>query len=156
MDSSLLLPRPSRPFTPSQSTVRNAFQLKAKPSSSISPCALSAKPFPRKTASARTCVSAAAARPGGIPPREVAHAARQRGSCGNGGSAGNGGSGGRGTVAAASLKRPPVGLGAEGALAEEVAAEAVEDLLGEGEGEGGRARRLLTWQVLSPTWTDPW
>ncbi|CAI5533066.1 unnamed protein product [Closterium sp. Naga37s-1] len=46
------------------------------------------------------------------------------------------GSGGRGNVAAASLKRPPVGLGAEGALAEEVAAEAVEDLLGEGESEG--------------------
>ncbi|CAI7866442.1 unnamed protein product [Closterium sp. NIES-53] len=61
---------------------------------------------------------------GRIPPREPADSAR------------TGGSGGRGSVAAASLKRPPVGLGAEGALAEEVAAEAVEDLLGEGESEG--------------------
>ncbi|CAI5473765.1 unnamed protein product [Closterium sp. Yama58-4] len=124
MDPSLLLPRPSRPFTPSHPTVRNASRLVSQPASSVSPSSLSAAPFLRSSASARTCVRVAVAMSGRIPPREPADSAR------------TGGSGGRGTVAAASLKRPPVGLGAEGALAEEVAAEAVEDLLGEGESEG--------------------
>ncbi|CAI5509636.1 unnamed protein product [Closterium sp. Naga37s-1] len=123
MDPSLILPRPSRPFTPSHPTVRNASRF-VSPATSASPSPFCVAPFPWISASARTRIRAAVALSGSIPPREPADSARTRGS------------GGRGTVAAASLKRPPVGLGAEGALAEEVAAEAVEDLLGEGESEG--------------------
>ncbi|CAI5988241.1 unnamed protein product [Closterium sp. NIES-65] len=124
MDTSLLLPRPSRPFTPSHPTVMNASRFVSQPATSASPSPLCVAQFPWSSASARTCVRAAVALSGRIPPREPADSAH------------TGGSGGRGSVAAASLKRPPVGLGAEGALAEEVAAEAVEDLLGEGESEG--------------------
>ncbi|CAI5968523.1 unnamed protein product [Closterium sp. NIES-64] len=102
----------------------NASRFVSQPATSASPSPLCVAQFPWSSARARTCVRAAVALSGRIPPREPADSAR------------TGGSGGRGSVAAASLKRPPVGLGAEGALAEEVAAEAVEDLLGEGESEG--------------------
>ncbi|CAI5478389.1 unnamed protein product, partial [Closterium sp. Yama58-4] len=112
-----------------------ASRLVSRPASSVSPSSLPAAPFPRSSASARTCICAAVTQSGRMPPREPADSAR------------TGGSGGRGSVAAASLKRPPVGLGAEGALAEELAAEAVEDLLGEGESEGEEGARAAVADV---------